>query len=32
MSKMGIVNYYAPSCGGMLKNKDENAKLLKEKG
>jgi hypothetical protein len=32
MSKMGIVNYYAPSCGGMLKNKDEDAKLLKEKG
>jgi hypothetical protein len=28
---MGIVNYYAPSCGGLLKN-DNDKKLLEEKG
>jgi len=31
ISKMGIVNYYAPSCGGLLKN-DNDKKLLEEKG
>ena len=31
ISKMGIVNYYAPSCGGLLKN-DKDKKLLEEKG
>lgn len=31
LSKMGIVNYYAPSCGGLLKN-EKDKKLLEEKG
>ena len=31
MSKMGIVNYYAPSCEGLLKNMKDR-KLLEEKG
>ena len=32
VSKMGIVNYYAPSCGGVLKNENENDERLLEKG